>query len=320
MAIVNINVGSAPNDNTGDLLRDAFIKCNSNFSFLDGGTNQNFEQVLANGNDASTSSLIIGSIFIKDDTLAGLGVLEFSSGRVQFRDQNGDQTLSVGWLGFELGSQLTALEGQNYMYTNRRFLVGNSTMTEKLGVTGNAKITDRLSIGASGSTDFKFEIADDDGTQYVSSSATLSTPVSANSIAFNFKNTNVGNSKATYIQFANKNGSGVNQYSYIGGIGVAGTGVYGNAMVFGFRTGSTSYSEFMRLTSSGLVLGSTSLAAACVFQAISSTKGISIPLLTTTQINAIAGPFNGVIAYNATLNAICFYDGTGWRKVSHSTM
>lgn len=35
MAIQNINVGAAPNDKTGDSLRDAFIKANANFSELD---------------------------------------------------------------------------------------------------------------------------------------------------------------------------------------------------------------------------------------------------------------------------------------------
>jgi len=35
MAIQNINVGAAPNDKTGDTIRDAFVKANSNFQDLD---------------------------------------------------------------------------------------------------------------------------------------------------------------------------------------------------------------------------------------------------------------------------------------------
>jgi hypothetical protein len=35
MAITNINVGTTPNDGTGDPIRDAFIKCNDNFTDLD---------------------------------------------------------------------------------------------------------------------------------------------------------------------------------------------------------------------------------------------------------------------------------------------
>jgi hypothetical protein len=317
MAIVNINVGSAPNDNTGDLLRDAFIKCNSNFSFLNGGTNQTFEEVLANGNDASTSSFIIGSMFIKDDTLAGVGVVEFSNGRVQFRDQNGEQTLSVGWLGFELGSQLVAPDSASYMFTSRRFLVNNSSMTENLGITGNAKITDRLSIGASGSTDFKLEVSEDDASQYQSSSATLSTPVGVNSIALNLKNTNTGNLKPSYIQFSSKNPSSQNQYSYIGGIGSSSS--YANSMVFGFRTGATAYNEFMRISSSGMIIGGTAVTNGVVFQIDSTTKGVLLPRMTTTQINALNTNI-GMIVYNTTLNHLCIYDGSGWKKFSMSNM
>lgn len=36
MAIQDINVGAAPNDKTGDSLRDAFIKTKENFAYLDG--------------------------------------------------------------------------------------------------------------------------------------------------------------------------------------------------------------------------------------------------------------------------------------------
>lgn len=321
MAIVNINVGTSPNDGTGDTLRDAFIKCNSNFGFLEGNTTATFPQVLANDNDASTSSFFIGSMYIKDDTLAGHGVIEFSNGYTQFREQSGEQTLQVGILGFELGTQLIAQEGTGYMYTQRRFIIGGTTLSEKLGVIGNAKITDRLSIGANGSTDFKLELADDDATQYLSSSTTVNSPVTASSIALNLRNVNVGNSKATFIRFQNVNSSSFNQYGYIGGIGMSGTGVYSNSIVFGFRTGSTAYNEFMRINSSGFVIGNTVLATtSTIFQIDSITKGVLLPRMTTTQVNAITPLTTGLLVYNTTLNHLCFYDGTGWKKFSFSTM
>ena len=52
----------------------------------------------------------------------------------------------------------------------------------------------------------------------------------------------------------------------------------------------------------------------------STTQGVLVPRMTTTQINAIGSPANGLIAYNTTLAVLCFYDGSGWRKVSHSSM
>jgi len=40
---------------------------------------------------------------------------------------------------------------------------------------------------------------------------------------------------------------------------------------------------------------------------------------TTTQINALT-PVEGMLVYNTTLKCPCFYDGTGWRKISHTNM
>jgi hypothetical protein len=41
--------------------------------------------------------------------------------------------------------------------------------------------------------------------------------------------------------------------------------------------------------------------------------------LTTTEINALT-PTEGLTVYNTTLAVLCFYDGSGWRKVTHSNM
>lgn len=41
---------------------------------------------------------------------------------------------------------------------------------------------------------------------------------------------------------------------------------------------------------------------------------------TTTEINAIATPQAGETYFNTTLSTLCFYDGTAWKRVSHSAM
>lgn len=64
----------------------------------------------------------------------------------------------------------------------------------------------------------------------------------------------------------------------------------------------------------------TPLDSSALLQVDSTTKGILLPRMTTTQINAIVTPANGLLVYNITLLVPCFYDGTGWRKVTHSTM
>jgi hypothetical protein len=50
--------------------------------------------------------------------------------------------------------------------------------------------------------------------------------------------------------------------------------------------------------------------------------GVAFPRLTTTQINAMPASVltQGLMAYNTTLNTICFYNGSSWQKVSHSNM
>ena len=49
-------------------------------------------------------------------------------------------------------------------------------------------------------------------------------------------------------------------------------------------------------------------------------EGVALPRLTTTEINAISSPAQGLMTYNTTLNTICFYNGSSWQKVSHTNM
>ena len=72
--------------------------------------------------------------------------------------------------------------------------------------------------------------------------------------------------------------------------------------------------------STGLGVGTTSIDASAKLQVDSTTKGVLLPRLTTTQVNAISSPATGLTVYNTTLNQLCFYNGTEWRKVSDSTM
>ena len=52
----------------------------------------------------------------------------------------------------------------------------------------------------------------------------------------------------------------------------------------------------------------------------STTKGVLLPRMTTTQVNAISSPANGLTVYNTTLNTLCFYNGTSWQKVTSANM
>ena len=67
-------------------------------------------------------------------------------------------------------------------------------------------------------------------------------------------------------------------------------------------------------------IGTTTPVASAKLELSSTTMGFLPPRMTTTQINAIASPAEGLVVYNTTLNVLCFYDGTGWKKCSHTTM
>lgn len=73
-------------------------------------------------------------------------------------------------------------------------------------------------------------------------------------------------------------------------------------------------------TAGNVGIGTTSPAASAILDITSTTKGVLFPRMTTDQINAISSPASGLTVYNTTLLVLCFYDGTGWRKVSHSSM
>jgi hypothetical protein len=60
--------------------------------------------------------------------------------------------------------------------------------------------------------------------------------------------------------------------------------------------------------------------ASALLDLTSTTKGLLLPRMTTTQINAIATPAAGLMVYNTTINHPCFYNGTSWQRVNHSPM
>jgi hypothetical protein len=85
-----------------------------------------------------------------------------------------------------------------------------------------------------------------------------------------------------------------------------------------FRNANSAY---LATTAGGAVgIGLTSIDATAQLHMSSTTKGALLPRLTTTQINAIVTPANGLLLYNTTLNHLCCYQSGAWVKFSHSPM
>jgi hypothetical protein len=97
------------------------------------------------------------------------------------------------------------------------------------------------------------------------------------------------------------------------------------------RMGIGGYSNIYTIPNPLTVIGATSIStvetgltpsnsSSVLLSLNSTTQGFLKPRMTTTQINAISSPDTGLEVYNTTLQQPCFYDGTGWRKVSYSDM
>lgn len=56
--------------------------------------------------------------------------------------------------------------------------------------------------------------------------------------------------------------------------------------------------------------------ASALLDIASTTKGVLMPRMTTTQKNAISGPAEGLIVYDTTLHKLCVYTGSAWETIT----
>ena len=74
--------------------------------------------------------------------------------------------------------------------------------------------------------------------------------------------------------------------------------------------------------SANLVFDGTSLGigttanASAILDAQSTTKGVRMPNMTTTQKNAISSPAAGLMVFDTTLAKLCVYSGSAWQTVT----
>lgn len=73
-------------------------------------------------------------------------------------------------------------------------------------------------------------------------------------------------------------------------------------------------------TFGGSVSVGATIVASAILQADSTTKGFLPPRMTTAEINAIATPAEGLVAFNTTISHLCCYQSGAWVKFNHSPM
>lgn len=69
---------------------------------------------------------------------------------------------------------------------------------------------------------------------------------------------------------------------------------------------------------STLSLGTSAAVASAMLDITSTTKGVLLPRMTTTQKNAISSPAEGLMIYDLTLHKLCVYTGSAWETISSS--
>jgi hypothetical protein len=63
-------------------------------------------------------------------------------------------------------------------------------------------------------------------------------------------------------------------------------------------------------------IGTSSPSASTILDAQSTTKGVRMPNMTTTQKNAIASPAAGLMVFDTTLSKLAVYSGTAWQTIT----
>jgi len=90
-----------------------------------------------------------------------------------------------------------------------------------------------------------------------------------------------------------------------------------NGKSLAFQAGSGSLSDAMTIDQSGNVgIGTASPASSAILDAQSTTKGVRMPNMTTTQKNAISSPVAGLMVFDTTLAKLCVYSGSAWQTIT----
>ena len=69
-------------------------------------------------------------------------------------------------------------------------------------------------------------------------------------------------------------------------------------------------------TNQNVGVGTSSPNASAILDAQSTTKGVRMPNMTTTQKNAISSPAAGLMVFDTTLAKLCVYSGSAWQTIT----
>jgi len=102
-------------------------------------------------------------------------------------------------------------------------------------------------------------------------------------------------------------------YGLYGGV----DGSTGNTWLQAMRNDSaTAYNIILNPVGGNIGVGTGTPSASAILDAQSTTKGVRMPNMTTTQKNAISSPAAGLIVFDTTLAKLCVYTGSVWQTIT----
>lgn len=131
-------------------------------------------------------------------------------------------------------------------------------------------------------------------------------------------NTYVNTSDATIVASSNIPGINLRSTS-TGRFSIFTSYSQNNSTSFLVGTGTNNPSTeaiFIDHNTGNVSLGNNSPSASAALDVQSTTKGVRMPNMTTTQKNAIASPAAGLMVFDTTLAKLCVYSGAAWQTVT----
>lgn len=138
--------------------------------------------------------------------------------------------------------------------------------------------------------------------------------------------TNTASGSSTNLLNLKVGGVSVFRVLRSGGINVGGASVFNSSVTFANILDTSSTQNFrIAIPSANRTLlvnhdYGNSASASAIMELQTTTQGMLVPQMTTTQVNAIVSPKIGLLVFNTTLETHCQYTTSGWVKLSHSAM
>jgi hypothetical protein len=275
--------------------------------------------------DEADTSLVRPSDWNADHTLVGLGTMaEQNANAVAITGGSingttvGATTASTGaFTTLSASTQLNLTNASNYnLYASG---AGANYMAGSLGIGAVPTTSSNLYLAKN--------ITGATVSVMVDLVATAQTDVTAQAVGFR---SNISTSASAYTLTNIRNylalpatiGAGSTVTNQIGFVATALTGATNNYAFNGSVAAATgSYNLYMNGTANNymagaLGIGTTSPNASALLDVQSTTKGVRMPNMTTTQKNAISSPAAGLMVFDTTLAKLAVYSGTAWETVT----